>query len=71
MIGGEPYTLGLFDTAGEKPSAYIIVPDQDLLEVMLNMKTYNWGFFGDFFFLMEGANLSRFCQDRMTDIRTS
>lgn len=50
MIGGEPYTLGLFDTAGEKPSAYVIVPDQDLLEVMLNMKTYNWGFFGGFFF---------------------
>lgn len=45
MIGGEPYTLGLFDTAGEKPSACVVVLDQDLPEVMLNMKTYSWVFF--------------------------
>lgn len=25
MIGGEPYTLGLFDTAGEEPSARVLV----------------------------------------------
>lgn len=38
MIGGEPYTLGLFDTAGEKPSFFVIVLDQDLSEVMLNIE---------------------------------
>lgn len=41
MIGGEPYTLGLFDTAGEKPSVCVIVLEQDLSEVMLNIKTYS------------------------------
>lgn len=51
MIGGEPYTLGLFDTAGEKSS--VIVTAQDLVEVTLNIKTYSW-----FFFLMKGKNLS-------------
>jgi len=52
MIGGEPYTLGLFDTAGEKSSACVTVTVQDLVEIMLNMKTYSW-----FFILMKGKNL--------------
>lgn len=38
MIGGEPYTLGLFDTAGEKSSARVIVTALDLAEVMLTIK---------------------------------
>lgn len=42
MIGGEPYTLGLFDTAGEKSSACVIVPAQDLVQMMLNVKTYSF-----------------------------
>lgn len=54
MIGGEPYTLGLFDTAGEKSSACVIVTTQDLVEMILNMKTYSWFFF----FLMKEQNLS-------------
>lgn len=40
MIGGEPYTLGLFDTAGEKWSAHVIVTALDLAEMMLTMKVY-------------------------------
>lgn len=40
MIGGEPYTLGLFDTAGEKSSACVIVTAPDLAEIMLNIKVY-------------------------------
>lgn len=44
MIGGEPYTLGLFDTAGEKWNACVIVTAQDVVEVVLNMKTYSWFF---------------------------
>lgn len=43
MIGGEPYTLGLFDTAGEKSSVCITVTPR--LLVMLNMKAYRFFFF--------------------------
>lgn len=40
MIGGEPYTLGLFDTAGEKSSARVTVTALDLAEMMLTIKVY-------------------------------
>lgn len=33
MIGGEPYTLGLFDTAGDNKSAY----NYNLLWLMIQM----------------------------------
>lgn len=45
MIGGEPYTLGLFDTAGEKSSVCIIVTPQLLVVMMLNTKTCRFFFF--------------------------
>lgn len=59
MIGGEPYTLGLFDTAGEKSNACVIVTAQDIVEVVLNMKTYSW-FFSPFIKKKKKNHLSWF-----------
>lgn len=39
--------------------------------MMLNMKLYNGGLFVEIFFLIEGENVSSFCQDRMAYITTS